>query len=150
MKNFILFCDGGSRGNPGPAASGFVVYSHLENIVNKGFTKEIMSQIILEIEGGQHLGNTTNNVAEWQAVVLGLKKIIEKFGTDINLSVFLDSELVVRQITGVYKVKHSNLIPYFLEVSELAKSFTKISFNHVYRADNKAADAVVNRILDEV
>lgn len=127
-----LFADGGSRGNPGPAAGGAVLF---------GDDGEVLAEI------GEYLGIATNNVAEWRALLAGLTAALE-LGVD-ELSVRLDSELVVRQLTGVYRVKHEDLIPLHRRARALLGRFKAFDIAHVRRKDNAAADAVVNRVLDE-
>lgn len=134
MRHLKLFCDGGSRGNPGKAASGYVVFEE-DKIIH---------------EGGKYLGIATNNQAEWQAVTLGAEHVLETYGADVDLEVYLDSELVQKQITGVYRVKQPHLKPYFEEIKNTQKKFAKISFTHVYRENNKDSDRVVNQILDDI
>lgn len=127
-----MFADGGSRGNPGHAASGAVLYaqdgSHLADV-------------------GLYLGIATNNVAEWRALVIGLERARE-LGVD-EITIRMDSELVVRQVTGVYKVKHADLIPLAAKVKALLRTFKSVDIGHVRRKDNAAADAVVNAVLDD-
>jgi ribonuclease HI len=127
-----LFADGGSRGNPGPAAGGAVV------IADDGR---------LLAEAGAYLGVATNNVAEWQGLLAGLEAALE-LGVE-DLVVRLDSELVVRQLTGVYRVKHADLIPLHRKAQVLLRRFRSVEIGHVRRKDNAAADALVNRLLDE-
>jgi ribonuclease HI len=134
MQNLKLFCDGGSRGNPGKAASGYVIFDGDDIIY----------------EGGKYLGIATNNEAEWQAVTLGSAYVLEAYGSGVELEVYLDSELVQKQITGVYRVKQPHLKPFFEEIKNTQKQFKSISFTHVYRAKNKDADRVVNQILDDI
>jgi ribonuclease HI len=126
-----LFADGGSRGNPGPAASGAVLYAE------DGSTLA---------EVGEFLGIATNNVAEWNALLIGLVRARE-LGVD-TIDVRLDSELVVRQVTGVYRVKHADLIPFAGKVRAILREFASADIRHVRRKDNAAADAVVNGVLD--
>jgi len=128
-----LFADGGSRGNPGPAASGAVLYAE------DGSTLA---------EVGEYLGVATNNVAEWNALVIGLAEA-RRLGVD-EIAVRLDSELVVRQVTGVYRVKHADLIPFATKARVLLREFRSSDIRHVPRKENAAADAVVNQVLDEV
>jgi ribonuclease HI len=131
-----LYTDGGARGNPGPAGSGFVLYDLCGNEPgNKIF------------ECGVYIGEATNNQAEYQAVILGLEKAIELDVSDIE--VVMDSELAVKQINGEYKVKNEDLAKKFLEVYNLRQKFAKITFCHVMREDNKEADAQVNKAIDE-
>ena len=130
MKGF-LYTDGGARGNPGPAAIGVV----LKDSDNKN----------IEIKG-KYLGSSTNNNAEYEAIILGLELALRHGIT--TLDCFLDSELVVRQIKGIYKVKNENLKELFNKVKILENKFEKITFTHVLRALNKEADAIVNKVLD--
>jgi ribonuclease HI len=126
-----LYADGGSRGNPGPAASGAVLY---------GDDGEVLEEI------GTFLGVTTNNVAEWTALLEGLKAALAR-GID-EIAVRLDSELVVKQLSGAYRVKHPGLIPLHAEAKALLRKFAHTDVRHVRRNENKAADAVVNQVLD--
>jgi ribonuclease HI len=132
VKHATLFADGGSRGNPGPAAGGAVLFADDGTPLR---------------EIGEYLGVATNNVAEWTAVLLGLRAALE-LGIE-DLDVRLDSELVVRQLSGAYRVKHPNLIPIFGKVRSLLRQFKRVDVKHVRRAENAAADALVNRALDE-
>ena len=127
-----LFADGGSRGNPGPAASGAVL------VAEDG-------AVLREI--GEYIGVATNNVAEWRALLAGLKAAVELGIND--LSVRVDSELVVRQLNGDYRVKHPDLLPLHAEARRLMRKFERVDVGHVRRKFNAAADAVVNRVLDE-
>ena len=131
MKSLIIFSDGGSRGNPGPAAIGFV----LKDKDGKNVYKE-----------GRFIGLATNNCAEYTALSEALKKAV-KIGAE-EVACFLDSELVVRQLSGQYKVKDANIKTYFRNLSSLLASFKKISFNHITRDKNFEADKLVNEALD--
>ncbi len=126
-----LFADGGSRGNPGPAASGAVLFADDGTAL---------------AEVGEYLGVATNNVAEWKALLAGLAKALE-LGVD-ELAVRMDSELVVRQLTGVYRVKHADLVPLAARAKSLLRGFRSVDIRHVRRKENAAADAVVNQVLD--
>ena len=126
-----LYADGGSRGNPGPAASGAVLY---------GEDGEVLEEI------GTFLGVTTNNVAEWTGLLQGLKAALARGVDDIDVR--LDSELVVRQLDGAYRVKHPGLIPLHAEAKALLRKFAHHDVRHVRRHENKAADALVNQVLD--
>lgn len=125
-----VFCDGGSRGNPGPAAAGVVITT----------TKD-------EVLGSYHkyLGTQTNNYAEYSAVILALNEL-KSFDAD-KVSFYLDSELVTKQLNGQYRVKHANMKPLYEQVKAQAAG-SNISFTHVLRAKNKLADAQVNVCLD--
>ena len=127
-----LFADGGSRGNPGPAASAAVL------IDPEG---ELLEEV------GAYLGTATNNVAEWTALLLGLEAA-QKRGIR-RLRVRLDSELVVKQLRGEYRVKHAALQPLHRRAMQLLRGFEEIEIGHVPREENKLADGLVNRVLDQ-
>lgn len=131
MKKIILYTDGGSRGNPGPSASGFVIYDEKENILHAE---------------GRYLGINTNNFAEYTALIEGLKRAALLGGTHIEIR--MDSELIVRQMQGVYKIKQPHLQVLAAEVVKLLKEFSGYSFKHVRRELNKVADKMVNEALD--
>ncbi|BDE06885.1 hypothetical protein WPS_21610 [Vulcanimicrobium alpinum] len=126
-----LFADGGSRGNPGPAASGAVLFDE------HGAVVETI---------GTYLGIATNNVAEWTALLEGLKAALTR-GVD-DIAIRMDSELVVKQLSGAYRVKHPGLIPLHAEAKTLLRKFAHVDVRHVPRKANAAADAVVNQVLD--
>lgn len=126
-----LFADGGSRGNPGPSATGYVILDTDDQILQ---------------QSGEYLGITTNNQAEYQAVKLGLEKA-HSLGCR-HVDVYLDSLLVVNQMKGIFKVKNRDLWPIHEAIKELAKGFSKVTFTHVPREFNKLADAEVNKVLD--
>ncbi|EKD33032.1 MAG: ribonuclease H [uncultured bacterium] len=131
-KKLILFADGGARGNPGPAGSGAVLYS------KDG--KEIATV-------SKYIGNTTNNQAEYTAIVLGLSKAMELEAEEVD--VYLDSELAVKQLNGQYKVKNPEIAKRFLEVHNLRLKFRNVRFSHVRREKNSRADELVNNAIDE-
>lgn len=132
LTELVLFADGGSRGNPGPAASGAVLLASDGTVLR---------------EIGLYLGIATNNVAEWTALRLGLEAALEDGARSI--SVRMDSELVVKQFRGEYRVKHPDLQPLHRRAIALARRFERLDIRHVPRAQNKLADAVVNRVLDQ-
>lgn len=127
-----LFADGGSRGNPGPAASGAVLLDPNGDLVE---------------EIGAYLGVATNNVAEWTALVLGLEAAAKR-GIR-RLAVRLDSELVVKQLRGEYRVKHAGLQPLHRRAQQLLRRFAEVEIRHVPRKQNALADRLVNRLLDQ-
>lgn len=127
-----LFTDGGARGNPGPAAMGGVLFD--------SETKKVLDEF------GTYLGSTTNNQAEYQALIEGLKRA-QKLGAE-KVVCHLDSQLVKEQMAGHYKVKNADLGQLFLKAKELAQTFHHISYTHIPREQNKHADALVNRALD--
>ena len=128
---YSLYTDGGARGNPGPAASAFVIYNNKKIIAREG----------------KYLGVATNNQSEYNAVLLGLEKAQELKITELDC--FLDSELVVKQLKLEYKVKNKDLAAIFLKAWNLSKKFKRIKFHHIPREKNKEADKVVNEILDK-
>lgn len=127
-----LFADGGSRGNPGPAASAAVLL-------------DSAGETIEEVDA--FLGTATNNVAEWNALLLGLLAA-QKRGIR-RLAIRLDSELVVKQLRGEYRVKHSGLQPLYQRARELLRGFEHVDIAHVRRDQNTLADRLVNRVLDQ-
>lgn len=127
----IVHVDGGSRGNPGPAACAAVLSAPDGEVVG---------------EASETIGVATNNVAEYRAVLLGLRTAAELGATDIEL--VNDSELVARQITGAYKVKHAAMKPLHVETLDALKGFERWSIRSVPRAQNADADALVNQALD--
>jgi ribonuclease HI len=127
-----LFADGGSRGNPGPAASGAVLLNA---------TGELLE------EACAYLGIATNNVAEWTALLLGLEAAT-KLGIR-RLAIRLDSELVVKQLRGEYRVKHADLQPLHRRAKALLRRFEHVDLRHVPRKQNVLADRLVNRVLDQ-
>lgn len=130
-ERLIGYCDGGSRGNPGPAASGYVLLDTSETVV---------------AEGGTFLGITTNNIAEYQALYVALQKALELGATVVDMR--LDSLLVVNQMNGIYRVKNNELLPIYNRIKALATQFEKVTFTHVMREYNTLADGMVNKILD--
>ena len=130
-KAIKMFADGGSRGNPGPSASGYVLMTPDDEVL---------------VERGVYLGITTNNQAEYQALRFGLEDALKRGAHEV--AVYMDSLLVVNQMKGIFKVKNRDLWPIYAAIVEESKKFKKISFNHVPRELNKLADAEVNKTLD--
>lgn len=126
----VLRSDGGARGNPGPGGAGFVI--------------ELDGHVICR--GGRFLGEVTNNVAEYSALIWGLSNAKRLGVTD--LQVFADSELLVKQLNGVYRVKNEGLKPLFLKAQTLLRTFSSVSVKHVRREENKEADALANEAMD--
>ena len=126
-----LFTDGGARGNPGPAAYGFVL--------------ETEDGTVLAAEG-HAIGVATNNVAEYSGLVAGLRKALELHVPDVE--VVSDSELLVKQMRGEYRVKNEALRALFVEASTLARNLESVEYRHVKRAHNELADRLVNEALD--
>jgi ribonuclease HI len=132
MNKYKLYTDGGARGNPGPAGIGGVLY---------GFQDEIIADFSV------YLGETTNNQAEYKALIKGLE-LAQKNKVE-NLDCYLDSELVVKQLKREYKVKNEQLAILFVKAWNLSLKFKKITFNHVTRDKNTAADALANQAMDK-
>jgi ribonuclease H / adenosylcobalamin/alpha-ribazole phosphatase len=135
---YVLYADGGARGNPGPAGAGAVAFDAIGKRV---------------AEVSDYLGVATNNVAEYEAIIRGLKALLAEFGEEhfktADVLVRMDSKLVIEQMKGAYRVKHPNLIPRHLEARNLiARSFGKVAFEHVPRERNKDADEMANRAMD--
>ena len=132
-----LHTDGGARGNPGPSAAG-IVFHDPHGLVLHSFSK--------------YLGVTTNNQAEYQALLLALKHLqenISNFPPISELHVFMDSELIINQLTGKYKIKHPDIIPLTKEIFTILQLLPfSVTFTHVPRAQNKDADFLVNQELD--
>jgi ribonuclease HI len=126
-----IFTDGAARGNPGPAAIGCVIKDEKGNVVGS------ISRC---------LGVTTNNQAEYRAIAAALEKALSLCANHVAL--YSDSELVVKQINGQYKVKHAALRPLYLEVTKLAASFKSFKISNIPREHNKEADALANMALD--
>jgi len=127
-----VFADGGSRGNPGPSASGYVVMSMADEVLERG---------------GVYLGVTTNNQAEYRALKLALEAAMRQQARTVH--VYMDSMLVVNQMKGVFKVKNRDLWPIHDAVKELLTQFKQVNFTHVPRELNKDADRAVNEALDD-
>ena len=128
----VVYADGGSRGNPGPAALGVVVGSK---------------------EYGQYLGRLTNNQAEYHALIFALKKLKQLIGKkkskETEVEIRMDSELIMKQLSGKYKISEPELQPLFLEVWNSKLDFKKVEFVYIPRTENKRADYLVNKTLDE-
>ncbi len=129
-----LFCDGGSRGNPGQAAIAAILEDPMEG--------KVLSEHM------ERIGIETNNIAEYKALIAGLKLALPYQPN--RLICHLDSELVVRQLNGEYQVKMPTLKPYFDEIQALAAELPDVVFTHIPREDNYRADKLVNRALDEL
>ena len=136
-EKLIIYTDGGSRGNPGPAAIG-VVLADATGQPMKRYSKP--------------LGVRTNNEAEYEAVLFALSKARALFGKEkiraMDVEVRMDSELVCRQLTGEYKIEEEHLWPYFMKIWNTRLDFGRLSFRHVPRGENREADRLVNEALD--
>lgn len=128
---YKVFTDAGSRGNPGKAAASAILLNSKDMLVDLN---------------GQYLGIMTNNMAEYEGLIIGLKLAIKHKCN--RVSVFMDSQLVVRQIKGEYKVKDEKMKMKYNVVKELMRNFEEITFEHILRNKNSYADKLVNIILD--
>lgn len=130
-----VYTDGGSRGNPGPSASGAVLKEMDGAHEGKTIAK-----------AAKWLGTTTNNQAEYTAIIIGLEKALALGATVVQMR--MDSELAVKQLTGKYKVKNADIAKRFLEVKNLETKFARVTYIHVRREQNTEADALVNETID--
>lgn len=135
-QHVIIYTDGGSRGNPGPAAFGVVIKYNGE-----------------KKEYGEFMGVATNNQAEYQGVIFGLRKVKQLIGKEqakkARLEVRSDSELLVKQLNGAYKVLDEHIQKLWIEIWNLKLDFKAVIFKHVFREDNSEADRMVNVTLDK-
>lgn len=137
MKKIIIYTDGGARGNPGPAGIGAVI------VEEKG-------KVLKEVS--EYIGEATNNFAEYEALIRAFEAAHELFGEklkSIQIEVRMDSELIVRQMQGAYKVKEPALKEQFARVGQLIGASKNISFVHVLREKNAHADELVNEAIDK-
>jgi len=126
-----IFIDGASRGNPGPSGIGIVFFDDSKKAVKKLF---------------KFIGNATNNVAEYTALIYGVQEaLIDKYE---NITINSDSELLTRQLRGEYKVKNENLKPFYEQFLHLSRGFNKIDVVGIHREQNKLADNLANKAID--
>lgn len=131
MTKVIVYTDGAARGNPGPAAYGVVICDAEGKVL---------------AEDGAYLGKLTNNQAEYQALIVGLEKALAVGATYV--AVRADSELMVKQLNGVYKVKNEGIKPLFTKVTTLLTRLERYTIQHVRREQNAHADALANQAID--
>lgn len=139
IKNLKIYTDGGARGNPGPGAAAFVVFvDNEENPRHKC---------------GKYLGETTNNAAEYQGVLMALEWLGLTRERPLQVFFYLDSLLIVNQMNGFYKVKDAKLRQLYVAVQNMvfgiSQKGTRCRFSHIPRSRNKRADFLVNKVLDE-
>lgn len=132
-----MFTDGGARGNPGPAGIGVQV-------------TDAEGKVLAEVS--ESIGNSTNNFAEYQAVMVGLQTLKQKFGKrtkEMEIEIKLDSELVKKQLNGEYQIKEPGLVPMFIEIHNLrVANFPHLTLTHIPREQNKEADRLANEAMD--
>ncbi|MBU4481294.1 ribonuclease HI family protein [Patescibacteria group bacterium] len=137
MKKIIIYTDGGSRGNPGPSAIGVIFYNELGQEI-KNYS--------------QYIGEATNNEAEYNALIFGLEKFKQLFGKKLahvsEIEIRSDSELIIKQLNGEYKVLEPKIQTLFLRAWNLKLDFKKVKFRFISREKNKEADRLVNEALN--
>jgi ribonuclease HI len=131
-RRLVLRTDGAARGNPGPAGAGFIIEDDDGSVIDSGWV---------------YLGKRTNNQAEYEALICGLEALGSELPT--HLTVYSDSELMVRQLNGQYRVKDPDLKDRFIQVSQLLLKIGSVSVEHVSRSDNEHADELANQAIDE-
>lgn len=136
-QRIVIYTDGGARGNPGPAGIGAVILDESDNVV---------------AEISQYIGETTNNYAEYEALIKALEEAKKIFGNalrEMQIEIRMDSELVVRQLSGIYKVKDPGLKEQFGRIAKMRlEDMPNMTFAHVFREQNAKADKLVNAALD--
>ena len=130
-KRVFLYADGGARGNPGPAGIGMVILDAKKKKIK---------------ESCKYIGEATNNVAEYRALIHGLEEALALKADDVVIH--LDSELVVKQLNGEYRVKDPDMKPLFEKALGLLKSFNSFEIKHIERAKNRQADKLVNKAIN--
>lgn len=139
MEKIIAYTDGGSRGNPGPAGAG-------------AYITDAHGKVLAETS--EFLGNATNNFAEYYAVILCLETLKKMFGKktkEMAFEIRMDSELVQKQLSGIYQIKEPGLVPQFMAIHNLkVANFPHIAFRHVRRENNKDADRLANEAMDRL
>ena len=137
MEKIIAYTDGGSRGNPGPAAIGVQI-------------QDSEGKVLKEVK--DFLGNATNNFAEYQGVLVALQTLKQNYGKktkEMAFEIRMDSELIKKQLNHEYQIKEPGLVPFFIEIHNLrVSSFPNLTLTHVMREKNKEADRLVNECLD--
>ncbi|MBW7858908.1 MAG: ribonuclease HI family protein [Leptonema sp. (in: Bacteria)] len=142
MTHFYLYCDGASRGNPGPAAGAAVLYLNSHDSTPIG-------------RFGRSIGIATNNVAEYHGLIFGLEGLLDYIKTKnvatdtVSVDLRMDSQLIIRQLTGEYKVKHVAMLPLYKRAKSLISQFKQVNPQHVRREFNQAADKLANQFLDK-
>jgi ribonuclease HI len=131
-RRLVLRTDGAARGNPGPAGAGFVIEADDGSVIDSGWV---------------YLGKRTNNQAEYEALICGLEALEPDLPT--HLTVYSDSELMVRQLNGEYRVKDPDLKDRFIWASQILLKIGSVSVEHVSRSDNERADDLANQAIDE-
>ncbi len=132
LDDYFLYTDGASRGNPGEAGAGAVILDKDGNVVR---------------EVTEYLGEKTNNTAEYRALILGLMEVLRLGGSKVRI--FSDSELIVKQVNGVYNVRNQGLKVLYNNVKELLENFVRYDIRYISREKNRHADRLANKAIDE-
>ena len=130
-KRLIIYTDGGSRGNPGPAGIGVVILDAAKKKVKDSY---------------KYIGETTNNIAEYNALIHGLEEALLLKADEVTVKI--DSELIVKQLNGEYRVKDSDIKPLFEKAISILKQFRGFEIKHIERSKNKEADKLVNKAIN--
>jgi len=133
LKELAIYVDGASRGNPGRAGIGLAIYDNKGNILKRM---------------NEYIGQTTNNVAEYTALIWGLQEALILNAT--CLTIYTDSQLITRQLEGSYRIKDNTLRRFYRQVQHLMRGFDSVSIEHIERKQNKEADRLANRAIDEM
>ena len=143
VMHLIIYTDGGARGNPGPAGIGVAIYRKAAKVSK---VPEVSKELELVEKFGKYIGETTNNQAEYRAVLSALERAKELGAAELDF--MMDSELAVRQLNRQYKVRDAGLAPLFMRVWNATVHFKKVTFTHIPREKNKEADKMVNEAID--
>ena len=155
MIKLILMADGGSRGNPGKAAFGVLVWTGGHFVVSNSVIDPQSYQTVINCDptwsGSDYIGIATNNVAEWQGLIFGLEWIAKNYDLfQVHLQIVLDSKLVIEQARGKWQIKQDHLKPLAASAKEILAKIARVEYQHIFREYNKLADSLVNKVLDQV
>ncbi|MBC7405900.1 MAG: reverse transcriptase-like protein [Candidatus Parcubacteria bacterium] len=155
MTKLILMADGGSRGNPGKAAFGVLVWTGGHFVISNSVIEASSYQTVCACDStwsdAEYIGIATNNVAEWQGLIHGLEWIASNYElSQIHLQIVLDSKLVIEQARGKWQIKQDHLKPLASQAKEILVKIGRVEYQHIFREYNKLADALVNKVLDQV
>lgn len=148
MEKIIIYTDGGSRNNPGPAGAGWLIYEVDPSTGSIGSPQASSGRLLAKSK--KYLGERTNNWAEYEAVIAALTEAKKRGLASREIEIRMDSELIVRQMNNEYQVKEETLWPQYMKVHNLLVAhFPHVKFVHIPREENKEADRLVNEAIDE-